>query len=67
MATYAELSEELDMVMAELERGDLDIDAAVKCYERGLKIVKQLEHHLTKAENKVTELKAVITPDYKEV
>jgi exodeoxyribonuclease VII small subunit len=56
--TYKELSAELDKVMADLEQGDLDIDAAVKCYERGLVIVSELETHLRDAENKVVELKA---------
>jgi exodeoxyribonuclease VII small subunit len=56
--SYKELSEELDKVMADLEGGDLDIDEAVKCYERGLAIVQELEAYLNDAENKVTELKA---------
>lgn len=57
-ATYKELSDELEKVMSDLEAGDLDIDEAVKCYERGLAIVKELEAHLKDAENKVTELKS---------
>lgn len=56
--TYAQLSEELDRVMADLEGGELDIDEAVKRYERGLTIVRELEAYLKDAENKVTELKA---------
>lgn len=56
--TYKELSEELDQAMHDLEQGDLDIDEAVKCYERGLAIVRELEAHLTSAENKVTQLKS---------
>jgi exodeoxyribonuclease VII small subunit len=56
--TYSELTEELDTVMRELEQGELDIDKAVKCYERGLEIVSELETHLKDAENKVTQLKA---------
>ncbi|MDB5181257.1 MAG: Exonuclease small subunit [Candidatus Saccharibacteria bacterium] len=56
--TYKELSDELSRVMSELERGDLDIDEAVRCYERGLAIVKELEVHLKNAENKVVQLKA---------
>jgi exodeoxyribonuclease VII small subunit len=56
--SYKDLSAELEQVMTDLESGDLDIDQAVKCYERGLKIVRELETHLKDAENKVTELKA---------
>ncbi len=58
--TYTELSGELQQVMAKLEQGELDIDEAVRCYERGLAIVKQLEDYLQTAENKVTELKASV-------
>lgn len=61
--TYKELSDELEQAMTELERGDLDIDQAVQCYERGLAIVKQLEHYLKEAENKVIELKASVLDD----
>lgn len=59
MATsYTALSQELEIVMADLERGDLDIDAAVERYKRGLKIVKELEAYLTRAEHTVTELRS---------
>jgi exodeoxyribonuclease VII small subunit len=64
--SYTELSEELDKVMADLERGDLDIDEAVRCYERGLQIVRELEDYLKSAENKVTELKAAVLEDDEE-
>lgn len=57
---YKQLSAELDQVMSQLEGGDVDIDDAVKCYERGLTIVRELEAHLRKAENKVVELKASV-------
>ena len=55
---YQALSAELETLMAELQRDDLDIDVALKDYERGLTIIKQLEEYLATAENKVTELKA---------
>jgi exodeoxyribonuclease VII small subunit len=61
--SYKELSEELAKVMADLEQGDLDIDDAVGSYERGLRIVKELEAHLKDAENKVVELKASVISD----
>lgn len=55
---YASLKAELDSVLAELQREDLDVDIALKHYERGLELVQQLETYLTTAENRVTELKA---------
>ena len=55
---YMTLKTELDSVMFELQREDLDVDAALQYYERGLELVRQLEHYLMTAENRVTELKA---------
>ncbi len=55
---YVSLKAELDGVMAELQREDLDVDIALTQYERGLELVSQLEKYLTTAENRVTELKA---------
>jgi exodeoxyribonuclease VII small subunit len=55
---YQELSGELSKIMAELQREDLDVDEALKYYERGLELVNELETYLSTAENKVIELKA---------
>jgi exodeoxyribonuclease VII small subunit len=55
---YTTLKAELDSVMAELQREDLAVDAALKYYERGLELVKQLEQYLKTAANRVVELKA---------
>jgi exodeoxyribonuclease VII small subunit len=54
---YQELQEELQDIMTRLEEGELDIDEAVKCYERGLRILKLLEERLAKAENTISELR----------
>jgi exodeoxyribonuclease VII small subunit len=64
--TYKELSDELAKVMEKLEGGDLDIDEAVLYYERGLKVVRELESHLKEAENKVIKLKASLEDDEEE-
>ncbi|HTB48916.1 MAG TPA: exodeoxyribonuclease VII small subunit [Verrucomicrobiae bacterium] len=56
--TYEALKTELDTVMAELQREDLDVDTALQQYQRGLELVQQLEAYLKTAENKVRELKA---------
>jgi exodeoxyribonuclease VII small subunit len=55
---YSTLKAELDQVMAELQREDLAVDAALKYYERGLELVHQLEQYLQTAENRVVQLKA---------
>lgn len=56
--TYQSLKAELDSIMAELQRDDLDVDLALQHYGRGLELVHQLEQYLKTAENQVTELKA---------
>ena len=56
--TYQALKTELDTVMAELQREDLDVDVALIHYQRGLELVQQLEQYLNSAEHSVRELKA---------
>ena len=55
---YNELNQELNEVVGRLEQGDLDVDEAVECYERGLEIITVLQTHILGAENRVNELKA---------
>ncbi len=57
-ASYQALKAELDDIMLKLQGEDLDVDAALKYYERGLELVKQLESYLKTAENKVREIEA---------
>ncbi len=54
---YEQLKTELDFILLELQREDMDVDLALKHYERGLELVKELETYLKTAENKITELK----------
>ena len=56
--SYQELKAELDGIMLELQNDQLDVDAALKYYERGLQLVVQLEDYLKKAENRVRQLKS---------
>ncbi|HTE21683.1 MAG TPA: exodeoxyribonuclease VII small subunit [Candidatus Limnocylindria bacterium] len=55
---YAALSAELDALVAQLQSADLDVNEAVKAYERGMAIVKELDQYLKTAENKVIKVKA---------
>ena len=55
---YQELQQELDTILHKLQHNELDIDAAIKSYERGMEIVKILEKYLKEAENKVIKLQA---------
>lgn len=56
--TYAQLRAELDGLLNWFDGDDIDIDQAVEKYEQALKLTKQLELYLQKAENKITKLKA---------
>lgn len=55
---YEQLKAELDAILSQLQREDLDVDTALQAYKRGLELVQQLEKHLKNAENQVVELKA---------
>jgi exodeoxyribonuclease VII small subunit len=55
---YETLKSELDSLMLELQRDDVGIDEALKRYERGLVLIKQLDDYLQTAENTITELQA---------
>jgi len=55
---YKVLSTELDEVLSRLQSPDLGVDEAVKAYERGMEIAKELETYLKKAKNTVTKIQA---------
>lgn len=56
--SYQKLNAELENLLIELQSGELDIDEAVKKYQRGMEIVKALQKYLKEAENKVKKVKA---------
>jgi exodeoxyribonuclease VII small subunit len=55
---YQELSNELNEVLLALQQDDVDIDAALNYYQRGLSLVEQLKKYLESAENKIDKLQA---------
>lgn len=55
---YQKLNQELETLLVDLESGNGDIDKAIKQYQRGMEIVKELETYLKTAENKVQKVKA---------
>jgi exodeoxyribonuclease VII small subunit len=61
--SYRDLNEELEAIIQQLQREDLDVDQAVKDYEQGLKLINQLEDYLKTAENKIVELQAKFISD----
>lgn len=54
---YRQLNQQLEEILDQLQGSDLDIDEAIKKYEQGMAIVKDLEKYLKEAENKVTKVK----------
>ncbi len=59
--SYQDLETELQGIIAWFESDTFDVDEAVKKYERGLELVKELEMYLGTAENTVRELKAKLS------
>ena len=55
---YQSLKTELDTVLDELQHDSIDVDAALKGYERGLELIQQLETYLKTAENHIKQLQA---------
>lgn len=55
--SYQALNAELEQVLAALQNPDVHIDKAVALYERGLKLVRQLDVHIKATENKIIKLK----------
>ena len=58
--TYQQLQTELDEVMNWFNDAsqELDVDEAIKRYQQGTELIKQLEKQLKLAENKITKVKA---------
>lgn len=48
---------ELDEILTKLQSNDLDVDEAIKLYERGMEVAKEIEKYLKEAENKITKIK----------
>jgi exodeoxyribonuclease VII small subunit len=56
---YQTLSIELDTVLSALQSPDVTIDEAVELYEKGQKVLMELEAYLKSAENKISKLNRV--------
>lgn len=48
---YKKLNQELETILESLQSGSLTIDEAIKKYERGQKLITQLQQYLDNAEN----------------
>ena len=54
--TFEQAMKELEQVVAELEKGDLSLDNAISKFESGIKLSKECESKLEKAEKKINML-----------
>lgn len=52
--TFENKINELEKIVGELEKGDLNLDESVSKFEEGIKISKQCNEILEKAEKKIT-------------
>lgn len=54
---YRQLKSQLDEIILRLEADSLDIDEALKLYEKSQKILAEMEMYLKKTEVKIKKLK----------
>jgi exodeoxyribonuclease VII small subunit len=54
--TYEAALHELDEIIARLERGDVDLEAAISAYERGSALARHCAQLLDSTEQKITQL-----------
>lgn len=57
---YHELQAELDTILQSFNDGEVDIESALKSYERATAIIGQLEEYLESAENTIRKIKSTI-------
>ena len=56
--TYRELEQELNEILNRSEQSVYDdVDSMIKDYDKGMKIVKELESMLKEAKNKISKIK----------
>lgn len=55
--SYSKALAELEEIINYLESPDVDLDEAIKKFERGSELAKKIELHLKNAENKINSIK----------
>lgn len=53
---FEETMQELEKIVQELEKGDLNLDDSINKFEEGMKISKSVSDYLEKTEKKITVL-----------
>lgn len=55
---YSQALQELEEITTYLESNEIDLDEAIKRFDRGSELAAQIEVHLQQAENKVETIKS---------
>ncbi|MEI7674348.1 MAG: exodeoxyribonuclease VII small subunit [bacterium] len=50
------MQNELNEIVNDLQSGNIDVDDAMKKYDRGQELVKEISEYLKNAENKITKI-----------
>lgn len=56
MKTYKQQRTELDELLAWFDQDDMDVEEALVKYKQAIKLAKDLQEYLQKAENSITKL-----------
>ena len=56
---YSDMQNELNEIVNDLQSGNIDVDDAMKKYDRGQELVKEISEYLKNAENKITKINSV--------
>ncbi len=54
---FKSLNDELDQILEDLEKPEIDVDKMIAKYARGVEIVKDLGMYLKESENKIRKVK----------
>ncbi|HUD81663.1 MAG TPA: exodeoxyribonuclease VII small subunit [Patescibacteria group bacterium] len=60
---YAELNDELENILTELQNPSTDIDQALILYKRGQELIKQLQVYLDKSKNIIKKINKIDPSD----
>jgi exodeoxyribonuclease VII small subunit len=55
-ASYNEMSQQLEAIMAKFDDPNIDIEESIKFYESALKLIKKIEDYLLSAQNKIEQI-----------
>jgi exodeoxyribonuclease VII small subunit len=54
---YKSMQNELNQILDDLQTGDIDVDEAIKKYDRGQVLIRDITEYLKTAKNKITKIK----------